>query len=204
MAIIAAMYTVVYAFGCQMSTVRSACFRKSGYTTVTPTPGWGKVLMPSIVEMRKLTRRFADAVAVDRLGFAVRQGEVFGLLGPNGAGKTTTVRMLTGYLPPTEGTVVVAGHDLRREPNEARQHLAVVREEANAYVDLIRVGFGEAHYFALPARLARRRSSWGDRRAPRCPSRKRLLLPAELAGGADPGRSHEIGRAHGLRPERAV
>ena len=105
--------------------------------------------MPSIVEVRELTRRFADAIAVDRLSFAVRQGEVFGLLGPNGAGKTTTVRMLTGYLPPTEGTVVVAGHDLRREPNEARQHLAVVPEEANTYVDLIRVGFGEAHYFPL-------------------------------------------------------
>ncbi|NCO39110.1 MAG: ABC transporter ATP-binding protein [Armatimonadetes bacterium CG_4_10_14_3_um_filter_66_18] len=92
--------------------------------------------MANLVETRELTRRFGDVTAVDHVSFTVGPGEVFGLLGPNGAGKTTTVRMLTGYLPPTGGTVVVAGHDLSREPTEARQHAAVVPEEANVYVDL--------------------------------------------------------------------
>ena len=88
------------------------------------------------IEARGLTRRYGDLVAVDGVDFAVRRGEVFGFLGPNGAGKTTTVRMLTGYLTPTEGTALVGGHDILEELTAARQHIGVVPEEANVYVDL--------------------------------------------------------------------
>jgi len=92
--------------------------------------------MSSVIEVRGLTRRFGDLLAVDHVDFAVEEGEIFGFLGPNGAGKTTTVRMLTGYISPSEGTALIDGHDIVRESTLARQHLGIVPEEANVYVDL--------------------------------------------------------------------
>jgi len=92
--------------------------------------------MTTVIEARGLTRRFGDLTAVDHVRFEVNAGEVFGFLGPNGAGKTTTVRMLTGIIDPSEGTANIQGHDIRTEPLEARDHLSIVPEEANVYVDL--------------------------------------------------------------------
>jgi len=92
--------------------------------------------MNSVIEVQGLTRRFGDLTAVDHVEFEVGEGEVFGFLGPNGAGKTTTVRMLTGVLDPTEGTATIRGHDIRRESLAAREHLGIVPEEANVYLDL--------------------------------------------------------------------
>jgi len=92
-----------------------------------------------IIEVHGLTRKYGDLLAVDRIAFSVHRGEVFGFLGPNGAGKSTTVRMLTGYIPPTQpaaGTITVAGYDLLLNPTAARRHLGVVPEEANVYADL--------------------------------------------------------------------
>ncbi|OGA55030.1 MAG: ABC transporter ATP-binding protein [Betaproteobacteria bacterium RIFCSPLOWO2_12_FULL_62_58] len=89
-----------------------------------------------IIEARGLTRHYGDLVAVDRIDFIVARGEVFGFLGPNGAGKSTTVRMLTGYIPATAGTITVAGYNLLSHPGAARRHLGVVPEEANVYADL--------------------------------------------------------------------
>jgi ABC-2 type transport system ATP-binding protein len=83
-----------------------------------------------------LTRRFGERVAVDHVTFSVGCGEVFGFLGPNGAGKSTTARMLTGYIPPTEGRALVAGFDVARSPTAARRHIGVVPEEASVYADL--------------------------------------------------------------------
>ena len=62
-----------------------------------------------MIEIQNLTKRFGDFTAVDDISFHVEQGEVLGFLGPNGAGKSTTMRMITCYLPPTEGTVLVGG-----------------------------------------------------------------------------------------------
>ena len=90
----------------------------------------------SIIEARGLTRHYGNLVAVDRIDFTVARGEIFGFLGPNGAGKSTTVRMLTGYIPPTAGTITVAGYDLLSHPGAARRHLGLVPEEANVYADL--------------------------------------------------------------------
>ena len=89
-----------------------------------------------LVELRGVTRRYGDLIAVDSLGLEVRRGEVFGLLGPNGAGKTTTVRMLVGLLKPTDGTAHIAGHDLAKEPLLARRHLGYVPDGAPLYPNL--------------------------------------------------------------------
>jgi ABC-2 type transport system ATP-binding protein len=92
--------------------------------------------METVIEVKGLTRKFGDLVAVDHVEFGVSQGEIFGFLGPNGAGKTTTVRMLTGVIDPTEGTATIQGHDILKEPLLSRAHIAVVPEEANVYLDL--------------------------------------------------------------------
>jgi len=91
---------------------------------------------PAAIEAKGLTRRYGGLLAVDQVSFQVRRGEIFGFLGPNGAGKTTTVRMLTGVIAPTDGTALVDGHDVVREAVAAREHLGIVPEQANAYMDL--------------------------------------------------------------------
>ena len=69
-----------------------------------------------MIEVDNLTKRYGRTTAVDGISFVVKKGEILGFLGPNGAGKTTTMRILTCYLPPTEGTARVAGHDVFEEP----------------------------------------------------------------------------------------
>ena len=66
------------------------------------------------IEVKNLTKRFGDFVAVDSINFQVRRGEIFGFLGPNGAGKSTTIRMLCGILQPTDGEGIVAGFDISK------------------------------------------------------------------------------------------
>lgn len=88
------------------------------------------------IEVRGLTRRYGPVTAVERVSFSVRPHEIFGFLGPNGAGKSTTVRMLTGYIAPSEGTALVDGHDIVTDALAARERLGVVPEEASIYQDL--------------------------------------------------------------------
>lgn len=88
------------------------------------------------IEVAGITKKFGELVAVDRIHFQVRQGELFGFLGPNAAGKTTTIRMLTGVIPPDEGTASVFGHNIVEESLKAKQTMGIVPEMANAYVDL--------------------------------------------------------------------
>lgn len=78
------------------------------------------------IEVKGLTKRFGDFVAVDHVSFTVTQGELFGLLGPNGAGKTTLIRMLTTLTPPSEGAAQVAGHDVRKDPEGVRNSIGVI------------------------------------------------------------------------------
>ena len=79
---------------------------------------------------------YGDHRAVDHIDFDVQSGEVFGFLGPNGAGKTTTQRMLTGVLPPTEGSAWVLDHDMAEDPVAAKEHVGVVPEVANPYMEM--------------------------------------------------------------------
>jgi len=78
------------------------------------------------IEVAGLTKRFGKFVAVDHVSFAVSQGEIFGLLGPNGAGKTTLIRMITTLTPPSEGSAQVAGHDIRKDPEQVRNSIGVI------------------------------------------------------------------------------
>jgi ABC-2 type transport system ATP-binding protein len=91
---------------------------------------------PPIVVAEGLTRRFHGRTVVDGLDFELKRGEILGFLGPNGAGKTTTMRMLTGYLPPTAGRVIVAGHDVAANPVEARRHIGYMPENVPLYTDM--------------------------------------------------------------------
>ncbi len=81
-----------------------------------------------MIEARGLTKRYGDVVAVDGVSFQIGKGEVVGFLGPNGAGKTTTMRMLTGFVPPTDGTAVIAGHDIFTDPIAARRAIGDLPE----------------------------------------------------------------------------
>jgi ABC-2 type transport system ATP-binding protein len=82
-----------------------------------------------IIEIKDLTKNFGKLTAVDHLDLAIEEGEIFGLLGPNGAGKTTTILMLTTVIRPTGGTATVAGFDIRKNPNKAREMVGVCFQE---------------------------------------------------------------------------
>jgi ABC-2 type transport system ATP-binding protein len=88
------------------------------------------------IVVRHLSRRFGNFVAVDDISFSVRRGEIFGLLGANGAGKSTTFRMLCGLLPPSAGTLRVAGFDLRRAAAAARGRIGYMAQKFSLYADL--------------------------------------------------------------------
>jgi len=95
-----------------------------------------EIMEASAITVDSATRRFGDLVAVDRLSFNVRPGEIFGLLGPNGAGKTTTVNLLTGMLRRDSGQVRVLGYDPQTESRQVRQRIGYVPQETNVYLDL--------------------------------------------------------------------
>src|SRR3954449_9154136 len=88
------------------------------------------------IDVRHLTRRFGEFVAVDDLSFAVRRGEVFGFLGSNGAGKSTTIRMLCGLLAPTSGTAVVGGIDVSRDPEGVKRRIGYMSQRFSLYEQL--------------------------------------------------------------------
>ena len=89
-----------------------------------------------MIEVQNLTKRYGPTLAVSGVSFEVAQGEILGFLGPNGAGKTTTMRIITGYLPPTEGKVRVAGYDLTEEPLEAKRRTGYLPETPPVYPDM--------------------------------------------------------------------
>jgi ABC-2 type transport system ATP-binding protein len=88
------------------------------------------------IDVRGLTRRFGDFVAVDNVSFSVRPGEIFGFLGSNGAGKSTTIRMLCGLLRPTSGTAVVAGVDVTRDPEGVKRRIGYMSQRFSLYEKL--------------------------------------------------------------------
>jgi ABC-2 type transport system ATP-binding protein len=89
-----------------------------------------------VIEVRHLTKRYGDRVAVRDLSFDVARGEVVGFLGPNGAGKSTTLRMLTGFLEPSEGDIKVDGIDARRQPTEVKRRIGYMPEAVPLYLEM--------------------------------------------------------------------
>jgi ABC-2 type transport system ATP-binding protein len=98
--------------------------------------------MSHAIEVHDLTKIYpspgkgAGFLAVDQINFTVKQGEIFGFLGPNGAGKSTTQRMLTTLLTPTEGQILILGHDLADDAYPAKRQVGLVPEESNVYTEL--------------------------------------------------------------------
>jgi len=90
-----------------------------------------------MLEVRNLTKRYGDIVAVSDVSFTAAQGQILGFLGPNGAGKTTTMRILTGFLPATSGTAKVAGFDVFTESAEVRRRIGYLPENPPLYADMI-------------------------------------------------------------------
>jgi ABC-2 type transport system ATP-binding protein len=89
-----------------------------------------------VIEVQHLTKRYGRVTAVEDVSFRVERGEIFGFLGPNGAGKTTTMRILTGFIPPTEGKAIVAGFDVFDQPIEAKRRTGYLPETPPLYPDM--------------------------------------------------------------------
>ncbi len=88
------------------------------------------------IQVEKLEKRFGAFVAVDRISFSVRQGEIFGFLGPNGSGKSTTIRMLCGIITPTSGSGKVAGYDIMTQAEEIKHAIGYMSQKFSLYEDL--------------------------------------------------------------------
>jgi len=89
-----------------------------------------------MIKVEGLTKRYARNVAVDHISFEVEKGQIVGFLGPNGAGKTTTMRMLTCFMPPTEGSAEVAGFDVRENPMEVKRRIGYLPETPPVYPEM--------------------------------------------------------------------
>ena len=89
-----------------------------------------------MIEVQHLTKRYGPVTAVDDVSFRAERGEILGFLGPNGAGKTTTMRILTGYMPPTDGKALVGGYDVQDQPIEAKRRTGYLPETPPLYPDM--------------------------------------------------------------------
>ena len=89
-----------------------------------------------MIEVRNLTKKYGDHIAVDHLSFKVDEGQVYGFLGPNGAGKSTTMNIMTGYLAATEGDVIINGYNILEEPEKAKRTIGYLPEIPPLYPDM--------------------------------------------------------------------
>jgi len=89
-----------------------------------------------LIEVKNLVKKYGDHVAVDHLSFTVEEGRIYGFLGPNGAGKSTTMNMITGYIGPTEGSIMINGHDMLENPEEAKKCIGYLPEIPPLYTDM--------------------------------------------------------------------
>jgi gliding motility-associated transport system ATP-binding protein len=132
-----------------------------------------------MIQVEHLTKRYGPTVAVSDVSFEVQKGEVLGFLGPNGAGKTTTMRVITGYLPPTEGKVTVAGFDVLEDSIEAKRRTGYLPESPPIYPDMT-----VAEYLGFVARI---------KAVPRAEVKKRVDEVSEKCAVTDV-RDRQIGK----------
>ncbi len=115
--------------------------------------------MPFIIEVKDLTKRFGDFVAVNAIAFQVAEGEIFAFLGPNGAGKTTTIKMLTTLLEPSSGEILLNGSDPRQDPHAVRKSFGIVFQDPSLDDELTAWENMEFHgvLYKVPRELRRQR-----------------------------------------------
>ena len=89
-----------------------------------------------MIEVKNITKKYGSFTAVDNISFKIKEGEIIGLLGPNGAGKSTTMNMITGYIEPTEGEIVINGYDISKKPRKAKSQIGYMPEGVPLYSDL--------------------------------------------------------------------
>lgn len=89
-----------------------------------------------MIEVKNITKKYGDTTAVDNISFEVKDGEVVGFLGPNGAGKSTTMNMITGFIEPTEGQIIVNGNDISKKPKQAKRQIGYMPENVPLYYEL--------------------------------------------------------------------
>jgi len=95
----------------------------------------------AMIEAKNLTKRYRDRIAIENLTFSVNEGEILGFLGPNGAGKTTTMRILSGFVPPSEGSAKIAGFDVFEHPLEVKRRLGYLPETPPLYPEMTAYGY---------------------------------------------------------------
>jgi ABC-2 type transport system ATP-binding protein len=113
-----------------------------------------------VVKVENLEKRFGNFIAVNRINFEVKEGEIFGFLGPNGAGKSTTIRMLCGIITPTSGKGLVGGYDIIKEQHKIKEHIGYMSQKFSLYDDLTveeNIAFYSGIY-KIPRNLRKERS----------------------------------------------
>lgn len=95
----------------------------------------------AMIEAKNLTKRYRERVAIEDLNFSLNEGEILGFLGPNGAGKTTTMRILSGFIPPSEGSAKIAGFDVFEQPLEVKRRLGYLPETPPLYPEMTVNGY---------------------------------------------------------------
>ncbi len=89
-----------------------------------------------MIEVKNITKKYGSTTAVDNISFQIQEGEIVGLLGPNGAGKSTTMNMITGYIEPTEGQIIIEGYDISKKPKKAKEQIGYMPEGVPLYSEL--------------------------------------------------------------------
>ncbi|MBI2487136.1 MAG: ATP-binding cassette domain-containing protein [Deltaproteobacteria bacterium] len=153
-----------------------------------------------MISVQNLTKRYGDLVAIDNVSFQVQRGEVLGFLGPNGAGKTTTMRIITAYMPPTEGTVHVAGFDVVENPIEAKRQIGYLPENPPLYNDMTVDGYLDfvADIKQVPGKNKKNRIGLAMEKCGITDVRKRLI------GNLSKGYRQRIGIAQAIVHDPAI
>jgi ABC-2 type transport system ATP-binding protein len=153
-----------------------------------------------VIEVRNLTRRYGQTVALDDVSFTVERGHVVGFLGPNGAGKTTAMRILAGYMPATSGSAAISGHDVHTDSLEARRHIGYLSEGVPLYPEMRVQEYlaYRAQIKAVPRRERRARIEEAMRRCDIADARRKLI------GALSKGYRQRVGLAEALLSDPPV
>ncbi len=147
-----------------------------------------------MIEVQHLTKRYGRFTAVEDVSFRVERGEILGFLGPNGAGKTTTMRILTGYMPATEGKAIVAGFDVFDQPVDAKRRTGYLPETPPLYPDMT-----VAEYLTFVAKIKGVASSERKQRIQTVMERTRVAdMAARLCSKLSKGYKQRVGLAQAL------